>query len=127
MDEETLYISDCDGLLQTEIVGRFLRLPDETGRIVSYFSNNQSDSSDIEDLIACCGYTQITPYHNNQADFCIIPIWGEQSHREALDYAKARLEEQWDSTAHDETIVSKVEMKIIHMHGSEIEDATEDI
>ena len=57
MDEETLYISDCDGLLQTEIVGRFLRLPDETGRIVSHFSNNQSDSSDIEDLIACCGYT----------------------------------------------------------------------
>ena len=83
-----------------------------------------TEETPVNPLVKCW---QITPYHNNQADFCIIPIWGEQSHREALDYATARLEEQWDSTAHDETIVSKVEMKIIHMHGSEIEDATEDI
>lgn len=68
---------------------------------------------------------QIAPFHNNEADYCIIPIRGEGSHHEALAYAKARLEEQWDATAHDETLVPKVEMKIITMAESDIKEMYE--
>lgn len=65
---------------------------------------------------------QIEPYHDNQADFCIVPIRGEESHHKALEYAKQRLEEQWDATAHDETIEPKVTMKIITMTEAEISE-----
>jgi hypothetical protein len=41
-------------------------------------------------------YWKITPYHNSDADICIMPGDTEEEHREALDYAKERLEESWD-------------------------------
>ena len=42
-------------------------------------------------------YWEIEPYHTTQADSCIMPATTEKDHREALNYAKDRLEELWDS------------------------------
>ena len=39
---------------------------------------------------------EIEPYHDNEADICEMPAKTEDDHREALEYAKDRLEELWD-------------------------------
>jgi hypothetical protein len=41
-------------------------------------------------------YWKITPYHNRDADFCVMPGDTEEDHRAALEYAQDRLEVEWD-------------------------------
>jgi len=41
-------------------------------------------------------YWEIEPYHNNQADSCIMPAETDADHHAAFEYAKARLEEIWE-------------------------------
>lgn len=39
---------------------------------------------------------KITPYHNHDADFCVMPGDTNDEHRAALYYAQERLETEWD-------------------------------
>lgn len=55
--DETIYISDCNGILQTEIEGTFSRLDDGKGTPVSCFVNSTADAITIAELVECCGYT----------------------------------------------------------------------
>ena len=41
-------------------------------------------------------YWKITPYHNHDADYCVMPGDSENEHKDALSYAQYRLEEAWD-------------------------------
>lgn len=41
-------------------------------------------------------YWEIRPYHNNDADSCVLPAETQADHKAALEYAQARLEEAWD-------------------------------
>ncbi len=41
-------------------------------------------------------YWKITPYHNHDADYCVMPGNTENEHWAALDYAHERLESGWD-------------------------------
>ena len=56
MDEE-IYISDCQGALQTEIEGTFARLEDDRGKKVACFVCSVADVLTIGELINACGYT----------------------------------------------------------------------
>ena len=47
-------------------------------------------------------YWEIAPYHNSNADSCVLPGDTEEQHRAALEYAQERLESLWDSLAHEE-------------------------
>ena len=52
-------------------------------------------------------YWRISPYHDlSEADDCIMPAETEEHHRFALEYAKDRLEEGWDGTAHGKKSVT---------------------
>ena len=56
-------------------------------------------------------YWKITPYHNEDADFCVLPAETEEDNREALKYAQERIEEGWDATAHGSfTVIVKMEL-----------------
>jgi len=46
-------------------------------------------------------YWTVTPHEDSQYDCCILPAESEADHRAALEYAQARLESLWDSTAWD--------------------------
>lgn len=70
---------------------------------------------------------KISPYHNSEADFCIIRAETEKDHQEALQYAKNRLEELWDESAFwdnedvdQEDREFSVTMKEIYLDESEI-------
>jgi len=52
-----LTISDCQGLLQTEIEGSFARLQDDNGKLLACFVCSVSDVLTIGELINACGYT----------------------------------------------------------------------
>jgi len=41
-------------------------------------------------------YWKVTPYHNHDADFCVMPGETRLDHRNAFDYAHDRLEAGWD-------------------------------
>ena len=41
-------------------------------------------------------YWQITPYHTNDADYCVMRAETESNNKAALEYAQARLESAWD-------------------------------
>ena len=51
-------------------------------------------------------YWKITPYHNNDADFCIMPGNNNGEHREVLKYAYNRLEGIWDQAVAGNPAVS---------------------
>ena len=53
---KTYMLIDCDGVLQTEIVGSFQRLTYH-GESVSCFVNSVADATTIAELVECCGYT----------------------------------------------------------------------
>jgi hypothetical protein len=55
--EEEIYISDCQGKLQTEIEGYFQRLQNDDGRKVACFVTPIADATTIGELINLCGYT----------------------------------------------------------------------
>ena len=44
-------------------------------------------------------YWEITPHESDEFDYCVMPAETETDHRAALEYAQARLEQLWDSTA----------------------------
>lgn len=65
---------------------------------------------------------KVTPYHNNEADFCIIPIYKEEDNNTALEYAKNRLEQLWDESYDDKELEIRVKMELIEMPETEVED-----
>lgn len=48
-------------------------------------------------------YWEITPYHCNDADSCVMPAETEADHRKAFEYARERLEMGWDGLKPGET------------------------
>lgn len=65
-------------------------------------------------------YWEITPYHNNDTDSCVLPAETEKDHRAALEYAQDRLEQLWDESANDIDTEINVSMKLCD---GNIEDA----
>jgi hypothetical protein len=54
---DTVYVSDCDGILQTVIDGTLQRLVDDGCNTVPCFVNSVADATTIAEIIECCGYT----------------------------------------------------------------------
>ena len=54
-------------------------------------------------------YWKITPYHNADADECLLPGNDELDARAALRYAQARLEEGWDQLTAGEKATVTIE------------------
>jgi hypothetical protein len=57
---ETKYVSDCQGRLETEVYGYFQNLaaPGEKGKTVFCLVVGESDIQTISDLVLTCGYTE---------------------------------------------------------------------
>ena len=55
-------------------------------------------------------YWKITPYHSSSADCCVLPAETEENHREALKYAKNRLEDIWEGIEIGESKVITLEL-----------------
>ena len=76
--------------------------------------------SAVQHLVKCW---EVIPHRNGDYTSAIFPVYGgndDKAHHDALDFAKDVLEDQWDASAHDETLIPKVEMKIIYLPPDQI-------
>lgn len=53
----------------------------------------------------------VTPHHDQDYDECWLAAETDADHHAALKYAKDRLEDLWDDTAYDETLLVTVTME----------------
>lgn len=65
-------------------------------------------------------YWEITPYHTNDADSCVMKAETEADHIAALEYAQARLEEAWDQI--EEGVIATVTIELCKGDMPEIDD-----
>lgn len=56
-------------------------------------------------------YWKIEPYHNNEADFCVMPANNDTQHHSALEYATKRLEDEWDAAEVGQKITVSMELR----------------
>jgi len=56
-------------------------------------------------------YWEIMPYHNNNADVCVMPANSEEDHRRALEYAMERLEMAWDGLNLGQTAMVTISLR----------------
>ena len=69
-------------------------------------------------------YWRITPYANNDADYCVLPARTEADHRAALEYAKDRLEAGWDDLEPGGVFTVTIELCLSELPDVDAEEPT---